>query len=314
MGNKFKRLAPTIVGIVLAIIVLAFVIVYISQWKLPSWLKSSPKQSASEEPTATPKPSALPTKKPTTKPTATPTPETTSQDAKGPSPSPSYERHETIPILMYFSVSDEEENAAYLSPQHFSEHLECFAERGITTISMRELYDHWENDCPLPAKPLVLTFNDGFHSAYTNALPALTAKGCKATFYLTVEALDEPGYLTTDMVREMLQAGMEIGSRGMANTTLENLSQKLLIYHIKDSKKELEQLFGCPVTTFCYPGGRFSDATVAEVGRAGYSTAVLTFRPEAATPDQGLHTLGRIRIERGCGRKEISKILTGLGY
>lgn len=64
----------------------------------------------------------------------------------------------------------------------------------------------------LPAKPVILTFDDGYEDNYTEMLPILEEYGMKATVYVITNQIGQPGYLTWDQLRAMQVRGIEIGS------------------------------------------------------------------------------------------------------
>lgn len=227
-----------------------------------------------------------------------------------PLPQIEYEYRETIPVLMYHEISDEGTNYLYVSPDEFDAHLEYIHENGYTPVTLKQVYYHWEKGIPLPQKPIVLTFDDGYRSMYTRVLPKLQEYGYRATFFIISGTVWSDWALSKDMIREMSAAGMEIGSHGhthqqMTGCTAEELTQELF-----GSKQELEEIIGKPVLSICYPEGRHNDAVIEAAKAAGYACGVVTLYG-IANESQGVYTLNRIRVCRGDTAEQLGERIEG---
>ena len=87
-----------------------------------------------------------------------------------------------LPIIMYHSISkDTKQQGQYvIDPQKLENDLNTLKEKGYTAITVQELIDYIENDKKLPAKPIMLTFDDGYYNNYLYAYPLLKEHKCKA--------------------------------------------------------------------------------------------------------------------------------------
>ena len=74
----------------------------------------------------------------------------------------------------------------------------------------------------------------------------------------------------------MVELGMEIGSHTCSHPDLKRIPRVDAKREIEDSKRELEQQLGIPVTSFCYPSGRFSAEALGLVRESGYRSACTT--------------------------------------
>jgi len=254
---------------------------------------------------------------PTPEPAPLPDPESPAaiQDPPGETPDGEAERvyHEKVPILMYHEVNDLLANDLYLSVEDFTAHLTYFEEAGITPISMQQLYDHWVNDAPLPEKPIVLTFDDGYRSMYTTVYPLLKERGWSGTFYCIANCRWSDNFLLEDMIAEMAANGMEIGSHTSKHRELNTLSAEDVLYELSDSKDVLSSITGKEITMLCYPAGRYNDDTKTTASETGYLCAVTT-KNGFAEKSQGMYDLKRIRVSRGNGAAWIKNTLAPLGY
>jgi len=273
-----------------------------------------PVPEAEPTPETDPAPEAEPTPEPDPAPEAKPTQEP-DQPAEAPSDGgePGWVYHETIPILMYHEVNDLLANSLYLSVKDFTDHLEYFEQAGITPISMQQLYDHWFNEAPLPEKPIVLTFDDGYRSMYTTVYPLLKERGWSGTFFCITDSRWSKNSLLEHMIAEMAANGMEIGSHTASHRELNALTGNELCRELLNSRDILASITGREITMLCYPAGRYNNETKTAASEAGYLCAVTT-KYGFATKSQGMFELKRIRISQGNGAAWLKSTLAPLGY
>jgi len=209
---------------------------------------------------------------------------------------------EPVPILMFHYIrpdpgpGDPVGQDLSVSPERFAQEMAFLADNGYTTITMSQLADAWNGKQPLPAKPIVLTFDDGYRDFYTAAWPVLRQYGFSATIYVIDGVLDTPNYLTVEMLRELDASGsVDVGSHTTHHPELPSLSQADAEREIAGSKTALEQLLGHPIRAFCYPAGHYNDTVLALVASAGYELAVTTTWGYA-TPTMDHLLLPRLRV------------------
>src|SRR5258708_11065666 len=117
---------------------------------------------------------------------------------------------------------------------------------------------------------IAITFDDGCETDLSVAAPILHKLNFGATFYITVGFLGRPGYLTANQVRELIDAGFEIGCHSMTHPYLTDLDDLQLHREIIDAKSRLEEIVGRPVHHFSCPGGRWSPVVSTMARRGGY--------------------------------------------
>ena len=125
---------------------------------------------------------------------------------------------------------------------------------------------------------VVFTFDDGCETDLLFAAPILKEAGFGATFYVTVAHLGRRGYLSGPQLRELSDAGFEVGSHSMTHSYLHDLPDGRVRSEVAESKERLEQLTGRAVRHFSCPGGRWDARVSAAVREAGYESLV-TSRP-----------------------------------
>jgi peptidoglycan/xylan/chitin deacetylase (PgdA/CDA1 family) len=163
-----------------------------------------------------------------------------------------------------------------------------------------------------PPDSIVITFDDGCESDLTVAAPLLSKLGFGATFYITVGFLGRPGFMIPRQVRELSDAGFEIGCHSMTHSYLTDLDAEQLDREIVDAKARLEEMIGRPVHHFSCPGGRWSP-TVAEVARrAGYQS-VATSRIGVNHPQSDRFELARVVVMRDLPWTSFQDLCRGRG-
>jgi peptidoglycan/xylan/chitin deacetylase (PgdA/CDA1 family) len=214
-------------------------------------------------------------------------------------------RNITLPILMYHYVrtppSTKTDLLGYrlsVSPADFTTQMDWLSLHGFHPVDFNDLRAYFAGTQPLPAKPVVITLDDGYADLYTNAFPILTAHGFKAVAYIVSGFVGRWAYVTAAQVVQMDQNGIEIAAHTVDHANLARSSYASQMYQLVDSKRMLENLLGHSVLDFAYPSGQFNAQTVAAVQRAGYDTAVTEiFSVDHSVGDRYLWT--RVRVGGG---------------
>ena len=97
-------------------------------------------------------------------------------------PKSSSKREIRLCAVMYHGLIKEKnnQNKYMIDPQSLENDLKYLTENGYHTIFVSELVGYIKNGTPLPEKPVLLTFDDGYYNNYTYAFPLLKKYGCKA--------------------------------------------------------------------------------------------------------------------------------------
>jgi peptidoglycan/xylan/chitin deacetylase (PgdA/CDA1 family) len=205
--------------------------------------------------------------------------------------------HAPVPILMYHVVSTPQPGAPYpdlYTPKSvFAAQMKALAHRGYHGVSLGRVYDYWKRGYALPSKPIVISFDDGYLSHYTKAMPVLKALGWPGVLNLEVDNV-RPGDLTASQVRGLIAAGWEVDSHTVTHPDLPTVSDPQLRHELVASRNYLRKRFGVPADFFCYPAGRYDARVVAAVKAAGYRAATTT-QPGLASPKAPFE-LSRIRV------------------
>lgn len=166
-----------------------------------------------------------------------------------------------------------------VSQDRFEAQLDALAAAGFTTVPLALLAGHAATGAPLPARPVVLTFDDGTQDHYARALPALVARGMRGSFFVVsgrvgTRAQGGRAYLSWDELKALRGAGMEVGSHSRSHPRLPDLPDEAARAELVESRRELEAGLGAPVEWFAFPYNALRERHRAMVAAAGYRGAV----------------------------------------
>jgi peptidoglycan/xylan/chitin deacetylase (PgdA/CDA1 family) len=193
------------------------------------------------------------------------------------------------PALMYHRVvpSGETPDGISVTQRAFARHLDWLRRWGYQSVGAADLAAALQGERPLPRRPVILTFDDGFEDNLTDALPILREFGFTALVFAVMDLLGgrrnfgrakgEP-LLSGDQIRRMAQAGVEFGAHGLTHPHLCALAEQEARREIVESKRRLEDIVGREVAAFCYPFGEFGRREMDLARSAGYRCAFSTRR------------------------------------
>lgn len=179
---------------------------------------------------------------------------------------------------MYHGIAEVPSRAPmHWSPRHtitldaFRAHMSLLRVEGWRTLSPPEMRSGPHD---YAAKRLCITFDDG-HSSDPLAGEILAKCGFNAIFFITLDHVGRPGFVTRDAVRALSQQGFEIGSHGMTHTRMSALPELALRWELYESRRRLEELIDAPVRILACPFGAYNRRVVVRARSAGYC-AVMT--------------------------------------
>jgi peptidoglycan/xylan/chitin deacetylase (PgdA/CDA1 family) len=210
----------------------------------------------------------------------------------------------TVPILMYHVINPPPAGAPfpglYVPADEFAQQMEALKSAGWHAVTMDELRANWTRGVPLgPGKPVVVTFDNGYTSQYTNALPVLKRLGWVGVENIQLLGLPpSQGGLTDQQVRGLISSGWELDTQGMSHADLISLNSAGLQYQITHARQLLRSRYGVAVNWFCYPSGHYDSTVIDAVKGAGF-TGSTTVVPGWAARANDPYRLPRLRVLGG---------------
>lgn len=258
-----------------------------------------------------------PSKTPTPIPSATPSPTVTPTSAPQARPTPTWVVQGpdavNVPILLYHHIAVSPIGSRYyVPPDTFDSELKLLHDWGYTTITTSMLVEAITKGAALPPHPMLITFDDSNEDNYTNAFPIMQKYGFTGVLYVVVQYLDTPNYLTTDQVRQMADAGWEVGSHSETHIALIG-DPEVMRYEIVQSRKDLENLLGLPILTFAYPFGAEDSTSGDYVHFGGYIAAMGANGYSWGQGKNNLFMLQRCEIKGSDTVRSFTRFLPWLG-
>lgn len=184
-----------------------------------------------------------------------------------------------VPIMMYHNVEQSDTSRPnWVSPERFRWQMQYLKKHGYRVIRLAELVEAIKEGKSLPRKTVVITFDDGYANNYTHAFPILQEYQFPAIIFVPSDLVGQEGFLTWAQLREMFQAGIDIGSHTHTHAYLPELPLDEQRDQIFQSKRRLEEKLGIKIDYFSYQTGGFDEQIKALVKEAGYKGACTTNR------------------------------------
>ncbi len=228
-----------------------------------------------------------------------------------------------VPVLLYHAVMEEPPGwiAEFtVTPRQFAAHLDAVVAGGRTPVTVGALADHLAGRAPLPPRPVLLTFDDGFADLPGPTAQALADRSLTATAYLTTGAVTPGGHsllppapmMTLDRAALLEQSGMEVGSHTVTHAQLDTLAPKALARELLDSRAALEDALGHAVRHLAYPHG-YNDGRVRRMAAAaGYETATAVRHALSSDRDDA-YRIARLIVRRSHTVADVEGWLAGRG-
>ncbi|PYT16895.1 MAG: hypothetical protein DMF51_03580 [Acidobacteria bacterium] len=235
-------------------------------------------------------------------------------------------RGDRIPILLYHRLIARREVEAGRVPDHepiyasyddtFAAQMRHLRDRGYTTLSMGEFLDIRRGRVPLPNRPVVLTFDDGYASNHALAWPVLQGQGMKATIFVVPEPDAETvglvrgidGFLSEAQMRELDEGDVAIESHTLTHCVLADLKDDAARYELMESRRRLGEILARPVRHLAVPRSGHSFRVRRLARAAGYETVCCNAKG-SSNGWSNLYALPRIVIERDTSVEDFARAL-----
>ncbi|HSE65954.1 MAG TPA: polysaccharide deacetylase family protein, partial [Gemmatimonadales bacterium] len=173
---------------------------------------------------------------------------------------------------------------------------------------------------PLAARPIVLTFDDGYRDFATNAWPLLQQYGFGALVFLVADLIGDAARWDADFgdplplmgweeIRKLDSQGVEFGAHSASHRPMTGLTPTEIAKEAIRSRVVLERGLGHGIDAFAYPYGDTDPVVEHLVGASGFQIG-LTTRPGPAGPRDSALALPRIEIS---GEDDLASFIGKLG-
>ena len=230
-------------------------------------------------------------------------------EGEGGEDEPTATADQQLPILMYHRVAADGSPRTQrwrLDARTFAQQLSFLREAGYYSVSFEQWRAAASMRRPLPGKPIILTFDDGYEDFATEAMPLLRDYGFRATVFVVSELVGRSNLWDADLgeslslmdwatIERLAVEGVDFGSHSLRHRPLVTLGREQLAEDLARSRRTLEEHVGHPVTTLSYPFGLVDTAVQSIAGACGYEYGVTTSERRSAWSDS-LLLLPRLEV------------------
>ncbi len=184
-----------------------------------------------------------------------------------------------VPILCYHQIrdwkaSDSKSAKDYIIPvATFKAHVKMLADSGYHTVLPEQVYNYLVYGDPLPAKPVMLSFDDTEENQFLIARSELKKYGYKAAYFVMTVSLNRPHYMSKDQVKQLSDEGNAIGSHTWDHHNVKKYQGTDWEIQIDKPTKTLETITGKNIEYFAYPFGLWNKEAFPELKKRGFKAA-----------------------------------------
>lgn len=171
-----------------------------------------------------------------------------------------------LKVLYYHEVVEKGQGFSYqkIEKEAFEQQMAYLQAEGYETLYFSDL------DKPLPAKAVIVSFDDGFRSVYENAAPIMEKYGIKGNVYLPTGYIgNDPHFMDWDMVQKLQEGSFEMQAHTHSHVDVRTLDEEALQEQIKASDELFREKLGFLPRAFCLPFGTYDRASVKALRKTG---------------------------------------------
>jgi peptidoglycan/xylan/chitin deacetylase (PgdA/CDA1 family) len=228
-----------------------------------------------------------------------------------------------IPILVYHNFNPTVPGSMSITPAKFEEQLKWIKDNGYTVIPLKDVVSYLQGkDIQLPAKPVVITADDGWESVYHYMYPLVRQYHIPVTLFIYPETISHGAHaMTWQQLTELKQTGLfDIQGHTYWHPNFKqekrHLSseayQKLVHTQLFTSKEILEKKLGTQITLLAWPFGIYDNYLEEQAAKAGYVVS-LSIDARPATRTENMMSQPRYMIVAGQSMKTFARIVRGSG-
>jgi peptidoglycan/xylan/chitin deacetylase (PgdA/CDA1 family) len=205
-----------------------------------------------------------------------------------------------VPVLCFHHIREpkpgqsETFKSYSVSPTQFADLMKALKDSGYTTILPDQLYDYLLHDGSLPAKPVMLTFDDTDEEQFSIAYQEMKKYGFKGVFFIMTVSINRPRYMTAAQLQELSTDGNAVESHTWDHQMVTKYQGEDWEKQLVQPRKKIESITGKTAKYFAYPFGLWNRAAFPELSKAGYKMAFSLSTKRDST--QPLYTVRRMIV------------------
>lgn len=208
-------------------------------------------------------------------------------------------KKEVLVVLAFHGITEKPMWGWEINRQDFGRYVASFLDHDYSALSPHQI-EEWRSKSLSGGRRFLVTFDDGLKSSAEAARQLKAERGIPSLLFIVTDFLGKPGYLSSDDLRELASAGIDIGLHGKQHIGAPTLiaSGVDLSLELRTARENLEQIVGKPIHWYAYPFGEFSASATAAVASAGLRFA-FTIEGAAAQRSDSPFLVPRVMYLRG---------------
>lgn len=205
-----------------------------------------------------------------------------------------------VPVLCYHHIrnvraGESESMKSYsVSPTSFAEQMKALHDSGFQTILPGQLYEYLVHDGELPAKPVMITFDDTDEEQYSIGAMEMNKYGFKGVYFLMTISINRPRYMSKEQIKNLADSGNAVEAHTWDHHMVTKYVGADWDTQLVKPKRQIQDITGKPVKYFAYPFGIWNQAAIPEIKSRGYDLAFILSSKRDST--QPLHTIRRMIV------------------
>lgn len=190
----------------------------------------------------------------------------------------------SVPILVYHVLNPTVPSSMTITPEKFESQIKWLKDNGYTVVPLKQVVSYLQgNKVTLPAKPIVITADDGWKSDYTYMYPIARKYHIPITLFIYPSTISKgKNALTWEQVKELMNTGLfDIEDHTFSHPNFKQEKkhmspetyEKFVHRELFDSKKILEDKLGTKINFIAWPFGIYDNYLEQQAAKAGYTMA-----------------------------------------
>jgi peptidoglycan/xylan/chitin deacetylase (PgdA/CDA1 family) len=205
-----------------------------------------------------------------------------------------------VPVLCYHHIRDfrtgqsESMKTYVVTPAAFAGQMKALADSGFQTVLPGQLYEYLLHDGELPAKPVMITFDDADEEQYTIGATEMNKYGFKGVYFIMTVTMNRPRYMSKAQIKNLSDSGHVIAAHTWDHHMVTKYEGADWDTQLSKPQKQLEEITGKKIKYFAYPFGVWNKAAIPEIKNRGYDLAfILSTKRDSTEP---LYTVRRMLV------------------
>lgn len=191
-----------------------------------------------------------------------------------------------VPVLCYHRIENGRNDEYTVSPAGFDAQMKILRDSGYQSVLPGQLYDYLLYNKPLPAKPVMITFDDTRLEHATIGEPVLSKYGFKGVYFIMTISIGKKNYMSREQIKKLADDGNAVASHTWDHHMVTKYTPQDWQTQIVGSNKTISEITGKPVEYFAYPFGINDHTAAVELAKYYKLSFILSQKRDSTMPLQ----------------------------